>query len=228
MSLYLWVNVLSFIGPFVLSFDKKVHFFTHWRTLFPAILVVGTGFIIWDIYFTANGIWGFNPLYLSGINVFNLPLEECLFFFTVPYACVFIYEVMKAYFPGFRPKHFAYYFSLIFSITAISLALIYRQNWYTFSALLGAGIINWIVYFGWTPKWYPYFVVSFIVTMLPFLLVNGILTGAVTPEPIVWYSEDHIIGPRIITIPIEDIFYNFFMLFPIVGMHEWLKARSSK
>jgi len=225
MSLYLWINVLSFAGPFVLSFDKKVHFYTHWRTLFPAIFLVGTGFIIWDIYFTANGIWGFNPDYLSGITLVNLPLEECLFFFTVPYACVFIYEVMKAYFPRFRPVTFAYYFSLFFTIIAITLAVIYRQNWYTFSALLGAGLINWVVYFGWTPKWYPYFVVSFIVTTIPFLLVNGILTGAATPEPIVWYSEDHIIGPRIITIPMEDIFYNFFMLFPIVGIHEWLQRK---
>ena len=224
MSLYLWLNVLSFAGPFLLSFDKKVHFYTHWKTLFPAILIVGTGFIAWDIYFTENGIWGFNPDYLSGITIVNLPIEECLFFFTVPYACVFIYEVMKAYFPNFRPAQFAYWFSLMFTITAVSLALIYSQNWYTFYALLGAGLLNWIIYFGWTPKWYPYFVISFIITMIPFLIVNGVLTGAATPEPVVWYNENHIMGPRIVTIPVEDIFYNFFMLFPIVGIHEWLRG----
>lgn len=224
MSLYLWLNVLSFAGPFLLSFDKKVHFYTHWKTLFPAILIVGTGFIAWDIYFTENGIWGFNPDYLSGITIVNLPIEECLFFFTVPYACVFIYEVMKAYFPNFRPARFAYWFSLAFTITAVSLALIYSQNWYTFYALLGAGLLNWIIYFGWTPKWYPYFMISFFITMIPFLIVNGVLTGAATPEPVVWYNENHIMGPRIVTIPVEDIFYNFFMLFPIVGIHEWLKG----
>lgn len=224
MSLYLWLNVLSFAGPFLLSFDKKVHFYTHWKTLFPAILIVGAGFIAWDIYFTENGIWGFNPDYLSGITIVNLPIEECLFFFTVPYACVFIYEVMKAYFPNFRPAQFAYWFSLMFTITAVSLALIYSQNWYTFYALLGAGLLNWIIYFGWTPKWYPYFVISFIITMIPFLIVNGVLTGAATPKPVVWYNENHIMGPRIVTIPVEDIFYNFFMLFPIVGIHEWLKG----
>jgi lycopene cyclase domain-containing protein len=228
MSLYLWLNVLSFAGPFLLSFDKKVHFYTHWKTLCPAILIVGAGFIAWDIYFTENGIWGFNPDYLSGITIVNLPIEECLFFFTVPYACVFIYEVMKAYFPNFRPAHFAYWFSLMFTITAVSLALMFSQNWYTFYALLGAGLLNWIIYFGWTPKWYPYFVISFIITMIPFLIVNGVLTGAATPEPVVWYNENHIMGPRIVTIPVEDIFYNFFMLFPIVGIHEWLKSMRKK
>lgn len=228
MSLYLWINVLSFAGPFLLSFDKKVHFYTHWKTLFPAILVVGTGFIAWDIYFTENGIWGFNPDYLSGITIINLPIEECLFFFTVPYACVFIYEVMKAYFPTFRLAQLAYGFSFVFTLTAISLALVFSQNWYTFYALLGAGLLNWIIYFGWTPKWYPYFVISFIITMIPFLIVNGVLTGAVTPEPVVWYNENHIMGPRVVTIPVEDIFYNFFMLFPVVGIHEWLKVKGDK
>ncbi|MDX1653298.1 MAG: lycopene cyclase domain-containing protein [Brumimicrobium sp.] len=227
MSLYLWINILSFGFPFLLSFDKKVHFYTKWRSLLPAIIIVGVLFIAWDVVFTQKGIWGFNEDYLSGIRIFNLPVEECLFFFTVPYACVFIYEVMKAYFPHFRPVGFAYYFALIFSLSTVILAVIFRQNFYTFYALMGAGIINWVVYFGFTPRWYPYFVVSFLVILIPFLVVNGILTGAITPQPIVWYNEEHIMGPRIYTIPVEDIFYNFFMLFPVVIIHEWLDRKFS-
>ena len=225
MSLYLWVNVLSFLGPFILSFDKKVHFYTHWKSLFPAILIVGAGFIAWDMYFTAQGIWGFNPDYLTGINIGNLPLEECLFFFTVPYACVFIYECVKAYFPSFRPLNFTYVFNFIFTLTALLLAIYFRTNWYTFSALLGAGLLNWVSYFGYTPKWYPHFTVSFLITTLPFLVVNGILTGMTTTSPVVWYNELHIMGPRIFTIPVEDVFYNFFMLLSVVILHEFFKRR---
>ena len=225
MSLYLWINLLSFAAPFALSFDKKVAFYKHWITLFPAIVIVGSGFIAWDVYFTAHGIWGFNPTYLSGINVFNLPLEECLFFFTVPYACVFIYACVKAYFPKVNPVQLSYWFALLFSLSGIVLAVIFRQNWYTFSALLGAALINMIVYFGWTPTWYPKFMLSFLITTIPFLIVNGVLTGIATPEPVVWYNEAHIMGPRIFTIPVEDFFYNFFMLFPIVLIHESLRKR---
>ena len=228
MSLYFWLIILSLIGPLFLSFDKKVHFYTHWKTLMPSILIVAIAFIAWDVYFTANGIWGFNPEYLQGIEIFNLPIEECLFFFVVPYACIFIYECVKAYFPNYKGHQFAFYFAVIFSLSAIILAVIYRENWYTFSALLGAGALNLVVYFGWTPKWYPFFVVSFIITMIPFLLVNGVLTGSLTPEPIVWYNESHIIGLRIGTIPLEDIFYNFFMLFPIAILHEYFKSRVKK
>ena len=225
MSLYLWINILTISGPLILSFDKKVHFYKHWKTLLPAILIVAIGFIVWDIYFTENEIWGFNPEYLSGIYIFNLPLEECLFFFTIPYACVFIYEVIKAYFPHFRPIKTAYLFALIFTVLSVTLSVIYKENWYTFYALLSAGILNWIIYFGWTPKWYPHFMTSFIITIIPFLIVNGILTGAVTANPVVWYNEAHIIGLRIFSIPIEDLFYNFSMLFTTVLIHENLKKR---
>lgn len=228
MSFYLTIILFSFLGPFVLSFDKKVHFYTHWKTIIPAIFIVGSVFIAWDIYFTENGIWGFNPDYLSGIYFFNLPLEECLFFFVVPYASVFIYEVVKAYFPLFQPLRFSYAFAFIFSVSAIVLSIIFRENWYTFSALLGAGLLNLIIYFGWTPKWYSHFVIAFIILTIPFIIVNGMLTGFITSEPIVWYNEAHIMGLRIVTIPVEDVFYNFLMLFPIVVIHEWLKGKFAK
>ncbi|PKR82229.1 lycopene cyclase domain-containing protein [Brumimicrobium salinarum] len=222
MSLYLWINLLSLAGPFLLSFDKKVHFYTHWKTLFPAILVVGSLFIAWDVFFTDIGVWGFNPEYLSGIHFFNLPIEECMFFFTIPYACVFIYECVKAYFPKFRPVQFSYFFSLLFTITCLVLGIIFYDNWYTSVALIGAGLINWIVYFGFTPRWHPFFIVAFLITQVPFLIVNGVLTGVATDAPVVWYNEKEIIGLRVLSIPIEDIFYNFFMLFSVVILHEYL------
>ena len=58
---------------------------------------------------------------------------------------------------------------------------------------------------------------------MPFLIVNGILTGAVTDEPVVWYSVDHIMGPRIYTIPVEDLFYNYAMLLPMTALYERFK-----
>lgn len=218
----MWVNVLSIAGPLLLSFDKKVHFYTHWKTLIPAILVIGSIFVAWDIYFTDIGVWGFNPEYLTGISFFNLPIEEVMFFFTIPYACVFIYEVVKAYFPKFRPVRFSYFFSLIFTITCFVLATLHYDNWYTSVALYGAGLVNWIVYFGFTPRWYPYFIVAFFITQIPFLIVNGVLTGVATADPVVWYNPDEIIGFRVLSIPVEDIFYNFLMLFSIVIVHEYL------
>lgn len=225
MSLYLWINILSLAGPLALSFDKKVAFYKHWKALFPAILIVGTAFLIWDEYFTQNGIWGFNPDYLSGIYFGHLPLEEILFFLTIPYACVFIFACFEAYFPKTNPHLFGYLFAICFSFTALIIGFFHLENWYTSSALIGAGILNAIFYFAKTPSWYPKFALTFLIAFIPFLIVNGILTGYFTPEPVVWYNENHIIGLRIGSIPVEDSFYNFFMLFGIMLIYMPLRKK---
>lgn len=220
MSLYLWINLLTILGPIGLSFDKKVAFYKSWKYVFPAIIIVAIGFLIWDEYFTINKIWGFNPEHLQGIYIGNLPLEEVLFFITIPYACIFIFSCIDAYFPKQKFDKLGYGFSLIFTLVSVTLALYFKDNWYTFYALLGAGILNAIIYFGFTPAWYGRFIVTFLIAIIPFIIVNGVLTGMFTENPVVWYNENHIMGPRIGTIPIEDIFYNFFMLFPITALFQ--------
>src|SRR6056300_394436 len=101
-GLYLLLDAITLFFPLVLSFDQKVAFFKTWRALFPAILIIGIPFLIWDVWFTKMGVWGFNPDYLVGLDIVNLPIEEVLFFVVVPYACTFIYACVKAYFPNLK------------------------------------------------------------------------------------------------------------------------------
>ena len=89
---YFLILTVALAGPLALSFDKRVAFYKKWKQLFTAMLFPAFLYIIWDIYFTANGVWSFNENYVCGIKLFNLPIEEVLFFFVVPYCCVFIYE----------------------------------------------------------------------------------------------------------------------------------------
>ena len=104
------------------------------------------------------------------------------------------------------------------------LAVLNMDNWYTLSA---CGLSVLLVVFSMRGKyiWYPRAIFAFLVAQLPFLIVNGVLTGAVTPEPVVWYNEAHIVGFRIVSIPIEDVFYNFSLLMPIIGIYHYFKAR---
>lgn len=228
MSLYLWINLLTILGPLGLSFDKKVAFYKSWKSVFPAIIIVAIGFLLWDECFTVHGIWGFNPEHLQGIYLGNLPLEEVLFFITIPYACIFIFSCIDAYFPKHKFNKLGYGFSLVFTLVSVGLAVYFKDNWYTFYALLGAGLLNAIIYFGYTPAWYGRFIVAFLIAIIPFIIVNGILTGMFTENPVVWYNENHIMGPRIGTIPVEDLFYNFFMLFPITVIFQFLIKRKNK
>lgn len=223
MSLYLILILGTFLGPFLLSFDKKVHFYTYWKWLFPSISIVAVVFIIWDQIFTQEKVWGFNPDYLQGVYLGDLPLEEVLFFFVVPYACVFIYEVLKAYFPNLRIQRLGQ--SVAFGITfaGFLFGTLYMENWYTSIACILAALLTIGIYFVERVNWYSNFALMYLIAIIPFLIVNGILTGAATAEPVVWYSPDHIMGPRIVTIPVEDLFYNYSMLLPIVWIFERFK-----
>ena len=96
-NIYLWLNIGTVLFPFILSFDKKVAFYKNYKYLFPAALITGTFFLIWDQWFTDMNVWGFNSLHLTGYFIGDIPIEEVLFFITVPYACLFIYECLIAY-----------------------------------------------------------------------------------------------------------------------------------
>ncbi len=225
MSLLLWINIFIVIGPLLLSFDKRVQFYKQWKTVIPAVILVGLFFAFWGGYFTRIGVWGFNPDYLSGITYFRMPLEEILFFFTASFAFSFIYIEVKSYLSKFRPIHFSYYFSLFFTLICLATSIIYRDNIYTFTAFGIAGLINWIIYFGYTPKWYPYFIISFFVAIIPFFFLEGLLLGVVTGNPLSWYNPEEIIGFRILSIPVEEFFLIFSINFSVIIAHEFLKKK---
>lgn len=228
MSLYLWIILGTIIFPLLLSFDKKIHFYTHWKTVFPAIFIVGVFFLLWDNYFTEHGVWGFNERYVQGIYLFRLPLEEVLFFLVVPYACVFVYEVVKGYLPNLKLDLLGRAFAFLMVLSGLLLTIFYLRNWYTLTACSLSVLLVIGIHFRARAKWFNHFALTFIICLIPFLIVNGILTGFMTPEPVVWYSENHITGIRIGTIPLEDIYYNLCMLLPIVFIHEVLSMKRKK
>ena len=60
----------------------------------------------------------------------------------------------------------------------------------------------------------------YFVSLIPFILINGFLTGSFTNEPVVIYNPEEILGIRILNIPIEDSIYNMLMLIIIVFLYE--------
>ena len=122
--LYLILNAFTISFPLLRSFESKVAYYKGFRSLFKAMLIVSGFFLVWDIWFTQMGVWGFTPAYLSGIELFGLPLGEYLFFITVPFSCVFIYECLKYFFPdGLMGKASARTVSLVLLIMCVLLSI---------------------------------------------------------------------------------------------------------
>lgn len=210
--LYLLVDLGAISVPLLASFHPKIRLHKHWKALWPAILLSAVPFIIWDSYFTKIGVWGFTPRYLTGISLFGLPIEEVLFFICIPYACMFTYFCFRIWKgPSLRLKA-EHTVTWIFILLSLALGIAGLGRYYTTSAM--AGLVLFLVYLKWAvkPQWLGLFYYAHQFLLIPFFIVNGILTGTGPDEPVVWYNNSENLGVRILTIPIEDVFYGMLLL----------------
>ncbi len=214
---YNWVMFGVIVFPFLLSFDKRVAFYKQWRWVLPAVLANAAFFIPWDIFFTKLGVWGFNNRYFEDTYA-GLPLGEWLFFIFVPYACLFVYECLLVYFPNdILYKYDKPITWIIIALLAIIAVFCWQQIYTAWAFGLAAGLL--LAHYWAVPNTYrTRFYSSFVVCLLPFLITNGILTGAVNQEPVVIYNDAHNLanalhGARLVTIPFDDFAYGFLLLF---------------
>ena len=94
MSGYMFILILSFIAPFVLSFFPNLRFYRNSRALLFSILLIVIIFGAWDVFATKRGHWYFSPEGVYPFRVINLPLEEVLFFVIIPFCCIFTWEAI--------------------------------------------------------------------------------------------------------------------------------------
>jgi lycopene cyclase domain-containing protein len=212
MSLYLILNIASFLIPFLYSFEKRMKYINRWKAIFPSIMITAVFFIVWDIFFTKIGVWHFNPRYHSGIEFFGLPIEEWLFFICIPYASIFIHFAFQYFYPKVSLSNSVV--KIIYSILILILipTIVFNfDKWYTavnYSLLVVVLTIS-ITRF---PNILNVFFITFLIILIPFSLVNGILTGSFIEQPVVYYNNAENLGIRLGTIPVEDIGYAFTML----------------
>ena len=210
-TLYLLLNVATISIPFIYSFHSKIQFNKKWPSFWPALAITALAFILWDMLYTHWGVWGFNEKYLIGIDIFNLPLEEILFFVCIPYACVFTYFALdKLVFYKYKDTPTGF-FSGSLAIILLLLAVIFYEQIYTSVTFFLLSITIGIAHYTIREKMFSFYY-SYAILLIPFFLVNGALTGMFTAEPVVWYDDSQNFGFRLITIPVEDVFYGMMLI----------------
>jgi lycopene cyclase domain-containing protein len=224
---YAYLHVFTFLPVFCLSFDKKVAFYKEWKYLFPAILIMGIFFVVWDSNFGYRGVWGFNYDYLSGGSFLGLPWEEVLFFVTVPYASIFIYACLEAYFPKDALAPYDRGIGWVLIPLFLIIGLWNYQRMYTATTFILTGGYLGYQYLYYGNQFRTRFYRSFLIVLIPFLIVNGVLTGGFTLHPVIVYNPEEFLGIRIITIPIEDAVYGFLHLFGTAYWYHWFKQRKT-
>ncbi len=224
-SLYLTLLLLSLSFPLPASFERRVHYYSKWKPLFPAIFITGAFFIIWDVIFTGNGVWGFNHTYTLDLYFLGLPFEEWMFFIVIPFCTVFIYECINYFFPEIKTSSTLKIIYLSLSVFLFITSILNIDRSYTFWNFLFTSIFAF--YIGLlNPRWLGKFTITYFFHLIPFSIVNGILTGSFLEEPIVWYNNEENLGIRIFTIPIEDSMYSLLLLLMNISLFEFFKKYS--
>lgn len=223
---YLLIDCLTVLFPLLLSFDKKVAYYKTWKYVFVGMLTGGVTVVVWDILFTNWGVWSFNEKYITGLHLGVLPIEEWLFFVVVPYSCLFIYECLIRYFPFNRNALLGYKLLTLIGWVLLLIGVLNYDKTYTLWAFGISGLFCQLLVL--LKRFYPTlkinaFLVAYLISMIPFLIMNGLLTSM----PIVEYNDTENLGLRIYTIPIEDMFYGLVLMIGNVMGMEWARSHNT-
>jgi lycopene cyclase domain-containing protein len=227
-NLYLSIDFLSIIFPLIFSFlPLKNPFYKKWKAILPALIIPGLLFLIWDAWFTSMGVWGFNTRYVSGLYIYNLPIEEVLFFVCIPYACIFSYEAVKYYSKKDLFFNYRKAISILIAASSILVALLNYEKAYTALTFFSLSILIFLVEWKWKSLFLSQFYLAYLFIIIPFLLVNGVLTGTGIDEPVVWYNNAENLGIRMGTIPVEDTFYGMLLILMNISLFEYLQKEKT-
>ncbi len=206
---YLAVDFFAVIICFIFSFHTKIRFDKLFTAFIKTALIVGIPFCIWDIWFAQKAVWWFNDTYILGIRFWGLPLEEYLFFICIPFSCLFTYVCLTKFFGGEWLNAFNNILVFILAILCSVILLLYHHKLYT--AFTAAVLLGSLLYLHFVAKaeWLGQATVVYIILMLGFFPVNGILTGTGLKAPIVNYNPKELLNIRLLTIPVEDFFYGY-------------------
>ena len=166
---------------------------------------------------------GVQPYLHSRFFLINLPLEEWLFFFIVPFASVFIYEVLIYFFPKDPFKPVGKVFIGILVPLLLVLSILHLDKWYTSVNFLVGALALTIHYLLFKEKYLGRFIFAYLVHLIPLMICNGILTGGLTEEPVVIYNNSENLGIRIWTVPIEDLIYSMTLLLMNISFLEYFR-----
>ena len=205
-----------------------MRFIRHWKSVLASLTIVANFFLIWDVLFTKYGVWGFNETYHLPFLILGMPIEEWLFFFCIPYASIFIHYSLEYFVPHIiLPKKVT---QILTVGILLLLAFIVVTNYGKLYTLVNYTVLIAVLLYTYFVKGLQHlrrFYIAFFIILIPFFIVNGVLTGTGIDKPVVWYNNAENLGIRIGTIPVEDIGYAFSMLFSSILFIEFFKEGKS-
>lgn len=213
---YLVFNLFIFFSSTFAVYLYPQAKYPHIKHSIIAILSLATPFILVDMVVT-NWFWYFNPSYILGWKLVNVPIEEVLFFFTVPWACLLLWVQMKTRFTSISNL---YWLGWMLRLLMIFFAVwgVWSHAWYTSTVSIILFVLTSV--FHWKAVSHSYMVFAGLVIVLT-LIFNSYLTA----RPVVLYNPEVMTNIRVGTVPIEDFIYGIILVLGVVIVYEKLEHK---
>ncbi|MXV84665.1 lycopene cyclase domain-containing protein [Candidatus Poribacteria bacterium] len=205
---YLLFNLIVTVGPVVSQFNRQIKHISQWRLKLLTNGIVMIPYIIWDVLVTGSH-WHFNKAYTLDFRLFGLPIGEWLFFITVPFGCLLVWETLSDAKLSTRLRPLRYVGTVLYIALPIGIWVFSRGKQYTGLVLCCIGLVgltDTLLRTELLMQLKTYIYLGIVVGLI--LIFNGYLTA----RPVVLYGEAYQMGYRILTIPIEDFGYGFTLM----------------
>ncbi len=218
---YLIFNLFILAGPVCFSFDSKVRYYRYWKYALAGVVVVMVPFLVWDTM-VVHKHWWFNHQYTLPFRVAGIPPGEILFFVSVPFACLFVWQILLTFYKRNSIFNQKFVYGIALALVPLGIYFFVQNRVYT--ALVCAAMILTVL----IDRVYKTYIMNQKQTLYLMLLVTGfilVFNGYLTARPLVLYGERFMTGIRIWTIPVEDFVYGYALILLNVIVYEKLKER---
>ncbi len=213
--------IIAFI-PLLFGSENRTRIFPKLKYFIPAIIFTEAVFIIWNNRFAQMGIWSYNPDYLSGKEIFNLPWEIWLYYIVISWVSLFIYEWVKIKFSRIQLANVFVVVSLVLLVVFGLIAFFFKAKIYTFFTFFLLTI-----YFGYTlfrnrfKRHLTGFYLTFFILLIPYFLLSLILVTL----PVISYLPEYELPFRLLQVPVENLAGFFLLLIINITISEYLSDR---
>lgn len=223
---YLLLAFSAFALFIVARLFLKVQLAKLWRGIFFGLAIVLFILIPWEVWFSYRQIWGWSESKLLGIFVATVPMEEVLWFVAMALLFVVIYEwigkrqtvLLKQGYPKRLTAGLAFGFFLC--------AVVFVDHIYTFTvASFACVFLVWHLLIA-KADYISRFYLSFVIYLLPLLILDNIRTGSFSIKATIWYNPETVMGLYLFKVPLENIAMYFFLMLVFITAYESLKVRS--
>jgi isorenieratene synthase len=213
---YLLFDLAILLPPLALSLAFPAVFAQRWGAALTAIAAAALPFIAWDAL-VAGRHWWFNEAFVLGPRIAGLPIEEVLFFVSVPFACLFTWQSAFTREAATGRPRLRWLYALPWLAAPLGVALFATGREYTGLTLLALAAVaglDRLLATGLLLR--PHFLGFLVAVLVLTTLCNGYLTW----RPVVLYEPRYQLDFRVGTIPIEDFGYGIALVVLVVILYE--------